>query len=451
MYKNSLLAIAGALGVAALLVVASFGATGALAASPTLFGGGTQATSSAMLTSDLSNGSATDDYSGITFDIPAPLTLSSLGELSAVYSMGSTNCGGGSPRFQIQVTEGTTTKNIFAYLGDQPNYNTCTSGSATSSGNLLMEGRSIDTSQLAGGTFYDTYSHLISAYGTSTVTGIQLVVDAGWALPGSVQTAEIMSATVGGDTYTFVASPATLEAPTLVSPASGSTLTSAQWSMADWSDVTGSSTPITYLYESSLSPATTTGGSFATPIFQSGVLTSSQISTAGTGEGTYYWHARAVDNSGTQSPWSSTFSVTVDNSATTTPPGGDAEVLIEELRDLQDQFPQFFWNLEWLINDLMDDGDPPPPPPPAGTPSIDNNGMSVRAGGTLDFVGRNFGREEDVRISLSGSTIRTVHADGGGNFSTGSMSTPSSAGTYNYVFTGLSSGLSATSTITVTP
>jgi hypothetical protein len=67
----------------------------------------------------------------------------------------------------------------------------------------------------------------------------------------------------------------------------------------------------------------------------------------------------------------------------------------------------------------------------------------------VDFSGRNFGHEETVTISRNGSQVGSAHADGGGNFSTGSMSIPSAAGTYTYAFTGSNSGKSASSTITV--
>jgi hypothetical protein len=87
-------------------------------------------------------------------------------------------------------------------------------------------------------------------------------------------------------------------------------------------------------------------------------------------------------------------------------------------------------------------------PPTMGTGSIDQNGMTIMHGGSIDFVGRNFGHEETVTITLNGSQIATAHADGGGNFSTGSMAGPATAGTYVYTFKGQSSGITATATIT---
>ena len=92
---------------------------------------------------------------------------------------------------------------------------------------------------------------------------------------------------------------------------------------------------------------------------------------------------------------------------------------------------------------------PPPPSPPSGTATISPASQTVSPGQSIDFSGHGFGHEETVTITRSGTQIGAVHADGGGNFSTGSMAMPVQAGTYNFVFTGHTSGLSASSTITV--
>lgn len=84
-----------------------------------------------------------------------------------------------------------------------------------------------------------------------------------------------------------------------------------------------------------------------------------------------------------------------------------------------------------------------------GTPTIDQNGQTVSAGSTIDFGGHGFAREEEVRITLNGQRIANAHADGGGNFSTGSLRVPTAAGTYTYVFTGQRVGDTANATITV--
>ncbi|MDQ3018501.1 MAG: hypothetical protein M3Q64_01375 [bacterium] len=109
--------------------------------------------------------------------------------------------------------------------------------------------------------------------------------------------------------------------PTHVSPSNGDTLTTAELDKVDWSDVADSSTPVTYIYQASNSSATNTDGSFEAPVYTSGPLTSSEIATPGTPEGTYYWHVRALDGAGNESPWSAAWSFTIDNS----PPDPDSD------------------------------------------------------------------------------------------------------------------------------
>lgn len=242
-----------------------------------------------------------------------------------------------------------------------------------------------------------------------------------------------------------------IAAPTPTWPADGATLTSAQWDKADWSDVSvgASSTPVAYYYESSNSSTTNSDGSFSAPAYQSGALSDSQIDTSGTAEGTYFWHVKAVDSMGSSSPWSGTYMVTVDNDAgTTMPPSGDAQELIAALQALQGQYPGYYWSLQWVINDLMNGSGGTTTPPAAGSPSIDNPNATVAAGGAIDFTGRNFGHEQSITIARDGSVVGYAHADGGGNFSTGSMSAPSGAGSYAYTFTD-ESGHSAAATLTV--
>jgi hypothetical protein len=75
--------------------------------------------------------------------------------------------------------------------------------------------------------------------------------------------------------------------------------------------------------------------------------------------------------------------------------------------------------------------------------------VSIMSGQSVDFNGRGFGSEEDVTITRNGTQVGMVHADGGGNFSTGSMTITGSS-TTTYTFTGNRTGTSRTSTITFT-
>lgn len=115
-------------------------------------------------------------------------------------------------------------------------------------------------------------------------------------------------------------------APAHQSPAAGSTIVQNNLTKADWSDVTVTNTPVSYIYESSSSPATNTDGSFVSPLYVSGSLQISEISIVGTPVGTYYWHVRSQDTAGNKSAWSAptVFTVSPANntstSSTTTPP-----------------------------------------------------------------------------------------------------------------------------------
>ena len=84
-----------------------------------------------------------------------------------------------------------------------------------------------------------------------------------------------------------------------------------------------------------------------------------------------------------------------------------------------------------------------------GASSLTPSSGTYTMNGSVDFNGRNFGREEDITIMRDGSVIGHAHADGGGNFSTGSMSVPGTAGTYTYTFTGANSGIMQSATVTV--
>ena len=149
----------------------------------------------------LSDGSFT--YSGVSFIYNGSpfkkkfnsLKFEDIDKLSTDYNVTDTDCGGGSPRFSIELpnVDGTLCSipgdscNIFVYVGPYPNYTGCAPG-WQSTGNLIESIDPIfDTSQLAGGTFYDTYSNALALAGPVKVLGIDLVVDGGWTNPGRGQ------------------------------------------------------------------------------------------------------------------------------------------------------------------------------------------------------------------------------------------------------------------------
>ncbi len=127
------------------------------------------------------------------------MTFGGIQTLSTDYMFTAGSCGGGSPRFQINVGG----KNAFVYIGPPLNYAGCPQNLWQSTGNLATPGSFVDTSQLPGGTFYDTFAAAAVKYGSMSVTGIQLVADAGWLFPATGQTVEIDNTQVNDTTYTY--------------------------------------------------------------------------------------------------------------------------------------------------------------------------------------------------------------------------------------------------------
>ncbi len=137
-------------------------------------------------------------YGGIDFDLTAGMTLNQLLNLSTDHMYTAGSCGGGSPRFQINVDG----HNIFVYIGPPPNWTGCVANTWLNTGDLLESALFVDTSQLPGGTFYDTWGSALVKYGAHAVTGIQLVADGAWAVGGN-QTVQVDNVMINATTYTF--------------------------------------------------------------------------------------------------------------------------------------------------------------------------------------------------------------------------------------------------------
>jgi len=142
-------------------------------------------------------------FGGTDFDIPAGTTFATFLTLETQYMFTQGSCGGGGPRFQINMQGGTDTGNIFVYIGPAPNYTLCPSNIWQSTGDLLEGSNLIDTSQLDGGTFYDPYSAALTKYGSYQVTGVQLVTDGAWSQVGNFQTVHVDDVDINGTIYTF--------------------------------------------------------------------------------------------------------------------------------------------------------------------------------------------------------------------------------------------------------
>jgi hypothetical protein len=154
-------------------------APAALAQADFTLGGGAQAgVGHVQLVSDLSDTSTTNDKSWIELAVPAGLTFSGIASLATEFNVTDDDCGGGSPRFQIQVGD----KNVFVYLGPSPTFTGCAPNTWLSSGNLVgtSDPCRVDTSQHAPGTHCSTWAAAVALLGSQPVQAISLRVDSGW-------------------------------------------------------------------------------------------------------------------------------------------------------------------------------------------------------------------------------------------------------------------------------
>jgi hypothetical protein len=180
------------------LAAALAAAPTALAADFTLHGGAQAGAGNVKLVSDVGNASNADDFSFIDFSVPAGMKFSELTTLSTQFNVTDDDCGGGSPRFQINFGS----QNAFVYLGPSPTFTGCTPNTFVDSGNLVGNNDPCrwDTSQLVPGTQCNTYAGALALLGSRTVTGIQLVVDSGWFFADKEQTVLVCDIRINGST-----------------------------------------------------------------------------------------------------------------------------------------------------------------------------------------------------------------------------------------------------------
>ncbi len=192
MRKRLLASFSGAALMATALVLPAFAAP-----AYTLSGEASQSNGSVTLVSDASPG-----YGLINFAYSGS-TPAGLQQLGTDFNVTDDDCKNGSPRFRVKVTTDSGTKSIFVYLGPSPNFTGCPANTWVPSGDLLEPGKTIDTSQLTGGTFYHEYSAALVMFGTLPVTGIQLVSDSGYAFGDGEQTVMVDNTFINNDTYTY--------------------------------------------------------------------------------------------------------------------------------------------------------------------------------------------------------------------------------------------------------
>ena len=91
--------------IAAVAVFALAATAPAFAADPTTFGGTATITNgvATLVVEHVRANTPADDFGGVTFPLPAGLTLAQITQLSAEFNVTDDDCGGGSPRFADQL------------------------------------------------------------------------------------------------------------------------------------------------------------------------------------------------------------------------------------------------------------------------------------------------------------------------------------------------------------
>jgi hypothetical protein len=146
-----------------------------------------------------------NDFSFASFTPDTTTTFADITKLISNYEFKTGDCHGGSLRWQVRLSA---SEAVFIYYGTAPQFGNggtggCTptsSGGADQSGlNLLAQtGPRYDTSQLVGGTFYDSYANAVALAGSRPILRVSLVLESGWQdAPNGDQRLTLTSATVG--------------------------------------------------------------------------------------------------------------------------------------------------------------------------------------------------------------------------------------------------------------
>ena len=185
--------------VAVAAMAAAAGTAAAQGITSSLTGNATQEQSDVKLTS--TGPAATATASGIHFVLPAGSTFAGLSQLGTEFNPTVGGCGGGSPRFSINLANG---ENVVVALGPSPNFTGCALNTWQSSGNLIGNndtGR-YDTSHVPGGSPFTTYAAALALVGSQPVASIDLIVDSGWFFqPDLVQTVLVRNVNINGQVF----------------------------------------------------------------------------------------------------------------------------------------------------------------------------------------------------------------------------------------------------------
>ncbi|MFA6016543.1 MAG: HYR domain-containing protein [Patescibacteria group bacterium] len=155
--------------------------------------------------------------------------------------------------------------------------------------------------------------------------------------------------------------------PTLVSPADGASVKPAGL-ILDWSDSVDpeGSNPVKYYYKSSYISTVGANNALTSPIYTSGILTTSQINASGSADHIYYWQVRACDSLNNCSNWSGPWEVIIDRTnpanpgtpvASVTSPTNQTTITWNwtAATDLISGIKNYFWNL-WMGAEKKDSG-----------------------------------------------------------------------------------------------
>jgi hypothetical protein len=141
-----------------------------------------------------------DGFGFVNIPIGAGVKLRQLNTLATDFKFVFGSCSAGSPRFTVNVTNGTINSSVFFYLGPPPSYTGCAAGSYASSGNLAAPTSLVDASALPGGSFNEPYSQVQADFGDYTITAVHLDVDARGA---GEQTVDFDNTNVSGKLVTY--------------------------------------------------------------------------------------------------------------------------------------------------------------------------------------------------------------------------------------------------------
>jgi hypothetical protein len=142
-------------------------------------------------------------YSSVSIPIPVGTRFDNILNLSALYDVTTTNCGFGSPSFQLflQGSSGSIST-VVVKIGSPPSFNNCPSG-WTDTGNLAIDQVLRVDATAVGGLYDDTFVHAQAVAGNSEVIGINFVVDGNFGTDSFNQIINLRQLKLGTSVYNF--------------------------------------------------------------------------------------------------------------------------------------------------------------------------------------------------------------------------------------------------------